>query len=410
MRLLFINQFFWPDTAATGQLLADVAREAALRNADVSVLCGQSGYGGADGAPRPPVTILRCGSTRFSRGILGRVLSYVSFLAAAVCKAFTTPRADIVVTLTTPPLLSLLGTALAKIRGSRHYIWEMDLYPDIAEDLGVLKRGALAAQFIGALADWSRNSADGILALGEDMKARLVARGIDPRKIHVVENWADGQQIVPLRFPPGPPGQHIVVHYSGNLGLAHDVETLASAMKMWRLTGDGRARFVFTGGGPRRQWLQAFCARENITAAEFRPYTDRAELGTSLAEGHLGLVTQLTETCGSVVPSKIYGIMAAGRPVLYIGPKGATPATIIEKYRCGWRIEPGDAQGLAGLLEWLAGHSDQIRDAGAKARRAFEENYDRPIGVQRILSVLGLLSTAEQEAISLQNQKETSKV
>jgi colanic acid biosynthesis glycosyl transferase WcaI len=117
---------------------------------------------------------------------------------------------------------------------------------------------------------------------------------------------------------------------------------------------------------------------------------DSAELGRSLADGHVGLVTQMPETMGAVVPSKTYGIMAAGRPVLFIGPQGATPARVVARHGCGWRVEPGDVAGLVRLLERLEQDRSLVREAGSHARRAFEKYYDKPIGVARILSILGV--------------------
>jgi len=260
----------------------------------------------------------------------------------------------------------------------------MDLYPEIAIDLNVLRPRSLMTRFIGTVADFSRRRADGIIALGDDMKARLISRGIPEHKILVAENWADGCEIVPSPFHDGP----LVVNYSGNFGLAHEEQTIAEAMR--QLRGDSRFRFIFAGGGARRERLENFCRVEGIGAVEFRPYATRSDLGRSLAEGHVGLVTQIPETVGAVVPSKIYGIMAAGRPVLYVGPHTATPARVIERHECGWRIEPGDTAGFVELLRKLEQKRDLLRDAGAKARRAFEEQYDRPVGVARVLSTLGL--------------------
>ena len=293
----------------------------------------------------------------------------------------------LVVTLTTPPLISLLGTLLKSLRGSRHYIWEMDVYPEIAVDLKVLKRRSIVTRLVGTLADMSRKRADGIIALGDEMKARLVARGIPEHKILVAENWADGDEIVPRPFSEG----RLVVHYSGTFGLAHEHHTISEAMR--QLRDDNRFRFVFVGGGARRVQLEEFCRAEGIRNAEFRSYASRSELGQSLTEGHVGLITQIPETIGAVVPSKTYGIMAAGRPVLYIGPQGATPARVVEEHRCGWRIEPGDAAGLVRLLERLEQDRGLVREAGVRARRAFERYYDKPIGVARILSILGVSET-----------------
>ena len=288
------------------------------------------------------------------------------------------------VTLTTPPLISLLGTLLKTVRGSQHFIWEMDVYPDIAVDLKVLKQESLVTRLVGTLADLSRNKADGIIALGEDMKSRLVKRGIPESKIVVAENWADGGEVVPRPFYDGP----LVVHYSGTLGLAHELDTIAEAM--WRLRDNYRFRFVFVGGGSRRTELEGYCKQRAISTAEFRPYAGRSDLGSSLAEGHIGLVTQRPQTIGSVVPSKTYGIMAAGRPILYVGPENATPSLVVQKHRCGWRVEPGDVARMVRLLETLERDRSIVYEAGARARHAFEAYYDRHIGASRVLSILGL--------------------
>jgi len=387
MQVLVINQFFWPDTAATGQLLTDVTRGMDPKIHAVTVLCGMSGYGAVDTASMPRVKIVRSGGVAFSRSKIGRVVSYASFFAGAAVRGFRGPKPALVLTLTTPPLISVLGTLLKSLRGSRHFIWEMDLYPDIAVDLNVLKPRSVITRLVGTVADFSRKRADGIIVLGEEMKERLIARGIPKHKIVVAENWADGCEILPAPFEEGP----LVVHYSGTFGLAHEEQTIAESMR--RLRDDTRFRFVFAGGGARRKGLEQFCRVEGIGTVEFRPYATRSELGRSLAEGHVGLVTQIPETVGAVVPSKIYGIMAAGRPVLYVGPEDATPARVIERHGCGWRIEPGDALGLVRLFERLEQDRGLLREAGGRARRAFEKYYDRPIGVARILSILGVSDT-----------------
>ncbi len=389
MHVLFINQFYWPDTAATGQLLTDVTREIDPTVNSVTVLCGTPDYGAVDMDAAPQVKIVRSGGVAFSRGKIGRVVSYASFFLGAVARAVWAPPPVLVVTLTTPPLISLLGTLLKTLRGSRHFIWEMDLYPDIAVELNVMKPRSVVTRLIGTVADFSRKRADGIIALGDDMKTRLVARGIPENKIFVAENWADGREIQATPFEEGP----LVVHYSGTFGLAHEEHTITETMR--RLRDDNRFRFVYAGGGARREHLEKYCRAEGIGTAEFRPYEKRSELGRSLAEGHVGLVTQIPGTLGAVVPSKTYGIMAAGRPVLYIGPQGATPARVLERHRCGWRIEPGDVDRLVQLLERLDQERDLVREAGGRARRAFEKYYDKPIGVARILSILGIAGTVQ---------------
>ncbi len=363
----------------------------------IAAICGACDYGASghenqDDKPCPRVRILRPSSTRFSRDTVGRILSYGSFLAGAAVAGFRTGRPDTVVTLTTPPLTSVFGRMLKLARGCRHFIWEMDVYPDIAVDLGALKPRSLLTCLIGAVADWSRRNADGVIVLGEEMKARLIARDIPAHKIHIAENWADGEEIKPLPFHEGP----LVLHYSGNFGLAHEIDTVSAAIKAY--ANDHRFRFVFAGGGIRRQQLENFCLEHGIGNVLFRPYSSRAKLGVSLAEGHLGLVTQLPQTCGSIVPSKTYGIMAAGRPILYVGPPETTPARIIERFGCGWRVNPGDTGALIGLIEKLCSERHLIFEAGARARQAFEQHYDRPMAVARIVKILGLEPAVRLEA------------
>jgi glycosyltransferase involved in cell wall biosynthesis len=220
------------------------------------------------------------------------------------------------------------------------------------------------------------------------MKARIVARGIPEEKIVVAENWADGDEITPHPFQRGP----LVVQYSGTLGLAHEQHTVREGMRILR--GKRSFRFVFVGGGACHSGLEQFCRAHDVDNAEFRPYTKRCDLSANLAEGHIGLVTQIPETLGAIVPSKVYGIMAAGRPILFIGPRGSTPARIIEQHGCGWRIDPGDSDSLVRLLQELEGNRDLLREAGMRARDAFEKHYEKSIGVARLLCVLGLSEPA----------------
>ena len=390
MKILLMNQFFWPDEAATSQLLTDVARALASRGHDVSVVCGEASYGvrAASAEVPPPVRIHRIKSIAFARNSVGRLLSYASYFGGCLLHGLTAKRPDVVVSLTTPPLLSLVGTLIHKLRRSRHFIWEMDVYPEVAVGLNYFQRGGLLERVIGTLADWSRRDANGILALGPCMRDLLVHRGMDAQKISVVENWADGAGFETDR----PGGQNsddetpLSVLYSGNLGLAHDADTILQAMR--DLKGDSRFRFIFAGAGGRRKRLEEICRAEKLEASEFRPYAQRSDLGQSLSTGDIGLVTQLPAALGSVVPSKVYGLMAAARPILFIGPPEATPARIIRAFNCGWQVNCSDSAALVGLLRHLAEHREEVRAAGLRARTVFLQHYDLPIGVARVCDVI----------------------
>ena len=390
--VVFVNQFFYPDEAATSQILTDVVRGACCDDR-ITVVCGASGYAGgvaanASGEGGPGLTpwgirVIRVGTARFGHGPVRKLLSYSGFYLGAAWATLSGERADVVVTMTTPPLLGLIGLMAQRWRGARHFIWEMDVYPDVAVELGTFRRGGMCDRVVGWLADSPRRAADGVIVLGPCMAERVRARGVPARKIFIAENWADGTTIRPQPFRND---GTLRVLYSGNLGLAHEFRTLVEALP--EVERQGGVEFVFSGSGPRKAWLEAECRR--FGCVRFGAFQPREKLGELLGLCDVGLVTQVPATLGCVVPSKVYGILAAGRPVLFVGPKAATPARIVERYRCGWQVEPGDAGGLARLLGELAERPERVREAGRRARAAFEAHYDLPIGVERIWEILGI--------------------
>lgn len=384
MKIVLLNQFFWPDSAATSQQMSDLTATLAARGHEVHVICSKGGYAEAASTAPPPATIHRVSGLPFVRGKVGRVLSYLSFYPFALLRAFTLPRFDMVVSLTTPPLVSLVGTAVKAVRGSQHFIWEQDIYPDVALSLGYIKPKGFIDRVVSWLADSSRKHADGILSLGKCMTLRLVRRGIPATHMHLTENWSNSEAIYPLPRPGDP--DELILLYSGNLGLAHDIRTFCLAALA--LKDDRRFRFIFVGGGSRREELRQFAKVYGISSMEERGYVPRDQLSEGLSIGDIGLVLQHDSCSGLVVPSKVYGIMASGRPLLFVGPADATPALLIREHQCGWQVDNGDHAGLSRLLLYLAEHKDEVHAAGARAREALLQQYDLPTGTARIAAVL----------------------
>lgn len=380
--VVFVNQFYWPDEAATSQLLGDVVGEAARRG-PVAVICGPAQYapitgGQADGAEGVSIWRVRAGG--FGHGKVQKLWSYASFVLGAVWRVAFGPRAGIMVTMTTPPLLGLLGW-VGQLRGARHFIWEMDVYPDVAVELGVFGRGGFWDVVTGWLADFPRRRADGIIALGPCMEERLRRRGLGDVPIHVVHNWADGGAIRALPFLRD---GLLKVFYSGNMGLAHDFETVIGALG---LLGEGFL-FRFSGGGPRRVWLESALA--GLGFCEFRGYWGRGELEAAFGASDVGLVTQRAETIGTVVPSKVYGILAAGRGVIYVGPGESTVGRMIAEFGVGWQVRNGDGAGLALLLRELLARPEMVEETGRRARAVFEREFEKRGQVEKILGIIGV--------------------
>lgn len=383
MQILLINQFFWPDLAATSQLLTDLVSHLAEQGHDVTVICAKHTYAGADCTRQPPVRIVRVPDLPFARGRLARPLSYLSFLLMSAWVACRLPKQDIVVTMTTPPLLGVVGFLVQKLRGVKHYIWEMDLYPDAAVELQVLKAESPITRFIAFVADYVRRRASAIIVLGECMRARVIAHGIAPESVVIAENWADGTLLRPgSRLP----GRNLTIIYPGNLGLAHDIPTFGAAMR--ELKSESGINYLFVGGGARLEEMKR--EAEGVTTATFLPYCSRDRLNDLLSGADIGLVTQTNASLGSVVPSKAYSLMAAGLPILFIGPAESTVAAMIRRFQCGWELRCGDTAGLVSLLRELHASREQVVHAGLRSRQAFLEHYDKPVGVQRVCDVIGL--------------------
>jgi glycosyltransferase involved in cell wall biosynthesis len=287
--------------------------------------------------------------------------------------------------MTTPPMLGVCGTILKSLRGSRHFIWEMDVFPDVLVSLGVLSERAWITRILTWVENFCHRRSDGIIVLGPCMRERLVARGIPGELVHVAENWADSGEIKPVpqrRFGP------LNILYSGNLGLSHDIDTVAAALRRFR--NDSRFTFTFAGGGTGKVALERICRAEGIGNVHFAPYASRCLLSEHLGQASIGLVTERPASIGTVVPSKLYGLMAAARPIVFIGPAQSTPDLLIRRFDCGWQVDPGDTESLFRLLEYLQTNREAIELSGRRARQALELHYDVSNGVARIAEVLGL--------------------
>lgn len=385
MHILLLNQFFCPDSAPTSQLLTDVARELVGQGHTVTVICGGSTYADAGSAEAPGVTVRRVKNLGFGRGKIRRLCSYISFLALALLLGLREPKPELILSMTTPPGLSSVGALIAWFRRTRHFIWEMDVYPDVAEALGVLKpEWRQLTRFMRWAFDLPRRWAHGIITLGECMAWRMEAHGLAQGKIHIAENWADGRAFPPIPFRDD---GVLTLLYSGNLGLVHELDTVRQAIL--QLRNNERVNFVFAGGGKLRGAFESYCGENHLTQVSFEGYCEREKLGRRFAEAHIGLVTQKEKTMGCVVPSKAYGIMAAGRPLLFVGPADSTVGRMIRRFQCGWQVDCENSDGLTWLIETLSKNPGFVREAGRRAREAFIAHYDMPLGVERVCEILG---------------------
>jgi len=380
-RLLFINQYYWPDHASTAQHLADLAESLAGEGHEVHVLCGQGGY--KPGAPRPPtfevhhgVTIHRVPTTSLGRrSTLTRMTDYLSFYARALVLALALPRFDVIATLTTPPIIGLVGTILRRLKRSRHIYWSMDLHPDASLALGRMSPRNPIVALLAWLSDFVYRQADKVVVLGPYMADRILAKRARPDRVTTIPVWSRRDEVYPLPRAGHPLREALgladkfVAMYSGNLGLAHAFDELLEAARRLRDRPD--VAFLFVGGGPRLAEVVAAKQAEGLDNIRLLDYFPREQLHASLTVADVHLVSMRREMTGIVVPGKLYGAMASGRPVLFVGPEHCETADTIRQSECGLTVRLGDVDGLVEAVTLLADDPELVAKLGARGREAF---------------------------------------
>ena len=348
-------------------MLRDIAEALASRGWEVSVLAtGESGE--AKTATRSGVVIHRAGAALSRRSVTLRAVSYFIMIPWLLARALLLPRTDFVVTMTDPPMLAVLGPMIGFFKRNKVIHWAQDLYPEVAEELGVLPKGTPLVTLLRSLSSQALKRCDAVVSIGRCMTSRLVRRGISYARIFHIPNWAPPVTPIdrknnPFRREHGLEGDFVVV-YSGNMGLAHDFDAVLKAAESLQ----GRhIVFLMIGDGPRRAELQRAAAAKGLSNIRFLPSQPASKLSESLSAADAHLVTMRANLCGLVVPSKVYGVLAAGRPCLFIGPSDSEAARLISEQDAGLVIDPAKPADLAGiLLDWA---SDPVAHAAA-CRRA----------------------------------------
>jgi len=380
--ILFINRVYPPESGATGRVLEYVAHGFVAAGWDVSVLTTAGERADAGEEIRGGVKVIRIASGFSKKSLIARALGYALMIPSLLLKALMLPRADVVVTKTDPPMLLILGPFMKVLKGSKLIHWAQDLYPEIAEEAGVLPKGGaggMVTALLRLLSSLSMRSHDLTLAVGRCMVGHVKARGIPDERIRVVTNAGVEDDIVPVscenndfRKRHGLEGM-FVVEYSGNLGRAHDFGTVLEAARLLEERGESGVRFLFVGSGPGEGMLRGEVARVGLSSFVFLPPQPVALLSESLGAGDLHLVTMKSEMAGLVVPSKFYGVMAAGRPCLFVGPDGSEVARVIREQGVGEVIAPGDAQALVMAILRYRGDPEVTEQAGGRGRLFLKE-------------------------------------
>jgi colanic acid biosynthesis glycosyl transferase WcaI len=380
MRALFVNQYFPPDASATAYLLGELTEDLAAHH-EIWVVAGRPSYNpeGSTFTPQGP-KVVRTWSTSFSRkaGIPGRALNYLTFVVTSFLGAMRVPPPDVVVAMTDPPFIGLIGLLTSELRRCPFVYVCHDIFPDVGISLGMVDNPA-AVTLLRALNRLLRRSADRIVAIGRDMREKLVREGVPGRKVAFIPNWSgepDGSGRDPgdVRRELGWDGKFVVLH-AGNVGLAQHLTTAVDAAE--ELQDQEDFRLVFLGDGAARPSLERRVRERRLRNVEFMPYLPKPQAQEIVGAADAHLVSLAPGLFGCVVPSKIYGIMAAGKPFVAAVDPGSEIDRMVQEFGCGVRVDPADAGGLGRAIRELRGA--EARRMGDRGREAFRESFRRSV-------------------------------
>ena len=333
MRILLLNQCFYPDVVSTAQHLTDLATALASRGHEVTVIASDRGY-------EHPTTrfkrrerwndieIIRIPSLSFGKNSRWRrAFNFASFLFVCSLRLLLTRRFDVVVALTSPPLISFLGALFVKLKGGNFCFWVMDLNPDEAIAAGWLDERSLMSRVLKRMLNYSFKIATRTVVLDRFMKERVVAKGCDPARIVIVPPWSHDDHVQfsaagreKFRRKHGLADKFVVM-YSGNHSPCHPLDTLVDAARV--LKGRSEIVFCFIGGGSEHVKVRQH-GLSNVKCLLYQPLD---ELAHSLSAADLHVVVMGEKFVGIVHPCKVYNIMSVGAPTLYIGP---TPSHVTD--------------------------------------------------------------------------------
>jgi colanic acid biosynthesis glycosyl transferase WcaI len=395
VRILLLNLYFPPDTSATAKMARGVV-EALSVSHSVTVLCGRPSYDPTERRPWRPyqteitgqVRIIRSGSTDFPRfNMKKRVLNYLSYAALAIPRALFVP-CDVVVAMTDPPFQGIVGAVVAMMK-AKPYVYNIrDLYPDMAVGGSIVEPGMLA-KIWEKLHRWALRRAARVIVLGEDMRTRIIAKRVQPRRVLVVR---DGAEVLPPNTPfPAPDPEVVrairgdfsfVLVHAGNLGFYGAWNTLVTAARNLAKEGVG---LVFVGDGAQRSQVEAAAAGSgNIRILDFFP-ADKIPSVLAAADAHVIIIKRGLE--GVVVPSKMYGILAAGKPIVAVAPKETDAVSLGIQRGFAVAADPDRPAEVVCAVRALASDPRKLKTMG-EAALAAAPDYDRVKEMQKFVEII----------------------
>lgn len=388
MRITLLNQFYLPDVAPTAHLAASLAEHRAALGDEVQVITSTGGYVAKEAVDyqqqHPRVRIRRMWTPRLGKSNhLFRLIDYASFyLAAALTMLFSRPQ-DVIITMTTPPLIGLTAIVHKLLhRNCKIVLWNMDCYPDVLEAADVIKPGGILSRMLRWLTRIEFRAIDHLVTLDPAMSELLVSQYAPPHRqipITVIPNWERADlfptptepQTWPAATELGLDGRFTLL-YLGNTGYGHRFDTVVDAAM--QLRGE-RVAFLFVGGGKRWAELEDAKRRHQLDNVVLHGYVPKEWTPAVMQHADCALITLHDWSLGIMSPSKLHANLAMHLPVVYVGPATSNVDQAIEEYACGVSLRNGDAAGLVAFVRQCLADPEQLTELRSRARRAFDSSY-----------------------------------
>jgi colanic acid biosynthesis glycosyl transferase WcaI len=394
VKIIFTSSYFYPDYSAGSQMLSDLSFYLSKNGFDAAVVTSRRMY---DDSGKPLLTheefngvdVHRVWSSRFGRkSYIGRIIDYISLEVSLIIKLFNIiKKGDIVVLMTDPPLLNVISYPLIKFKRGVVVNWLHDLFPEVAVSAGVFAKTSLINRLITKLRNQVIKGADKNVVIGSKMYSYLVDIGVNNEKITKIENWSDGSAIYSIENKDNcirndwGLEDKFVVGYSGNLGRAHDISTILTVIE--KLKYESNILFLFVGGGVGLNRIKKHTKENKLNNVMFKSYQDRDLLALSLNVADVHWVTLNPKMEGFIVPSKFYGILAAGKPVIFIGDADGEIARDIKRIGCGECIDIGKSDKLESIIKQYSDDPKYVTKMGGLGREEFCKSYDFPVAADK---------------------------
>lgn len=387
-KISILSQHFYPDIASTGQLLTELAEDLLTYGMSVEVYTGYPAYNKTE-RPAPArevykgIKIKRLFATRLRKSIrTGRILNTLSFFIVVLFNSIFISKESILFFVTNPPYLCLIGLLMKYLRRQKYVILIYDIYPDVPVLLGYLRKNGIIHRVWDMMNKSIYTHADKIIVIGEYMKDTISKKYENSGKdnIQVIHNWADGNLIKPIRKEDNCfTKEHsfidkTVVLYSGNIGMFQNLEIIIEAAEKLK---EHNILFLFIGEGDKKKKLQKMAGKKKLENVRFLPYQKKDDLPYSLTSADISLVTLEKGMEGLGVPSKLYGIMASGRPVIALVSEQCEVADITREAQCGFVVDQEDLEGFIERIVYLHQNPDKAIELGRRAREYFETHFER---------------------------------